>query len=212
MSFKWLDENKSGDLISRTTSDLNNLKQFLANNLQFFVRQSFTFVFSYIILFIINGQLAFYMVLISPFLFYALLTFRKKMRPVYKKSRETYADLTHRIQENVQGIKVVKSFARESYETNLFKDVNDEYYDDSMDIIKLQATFDPIIYLLDNLAFLVVLLVGGLFVIDGNMTFGDLFAFVLVMNFSIEPLYFITRFLGNMPQITETAKRLTNNR
>ena len=210
MSFKWLDENKSGELISRTTSDLNNLKQFLANNLQFFVRQSFTFVFSYIILFIINAQLAFYVVLVSPFLFYALLTFRKKMRPVYKKSRETYADLTHRIQENVQGIKVVKSFAREEYETDLFKNYNDEYYEDSMDIIKLQATFDPVIYLLDNIAFLVVLLVGGLFVIDGVMTFGALFAFVLVMNFSIEPLYFITRFLGNMPQITETSKRLTN--
>ena len=210
MSFKWLDENKSGELISRTTSDLNNLKQFLANNLQFFVRQSFTFVFSYIILFIINAQLAFYVVLVSPFLFYALLTFRKKMRPVYKKSRETYADLTHRIQENVQGIKVVKSFAREEYETDLFKNHNDEYYEDSMDIIKLQATFDPVIYLLDNIAFLVVLLVGGLFVIDGVMTFGALFAFVLVMNFSIEPLYFITRFLGNMPQITETSKRLTN--
>jgi ATP-binding cassette subfamily B protein len=132
------------------------------------------------------------------------------MRPVYKKSRETYADLTHRIQENVQGIKVVKSFAREEYETDLFKNHNDEYYEDSMDIIKLQATFDPVIYLLDNIAFLVVLLVGGLFVIDGVMTFGDLFAFVLVMNFSIEPLYFITRFLGNMPQITETSKRLTN--
>ena len=210
MSFKWLDENKSGELISRTTSDLNNLKQFLANNLQFFVRQSFTFVFSYIILLIINAQLAFYVVLVSPFLFYALLTFRKKMRPVYKKSRETYADLTHRIQENVQGIKVVKSFAREEYETDLFKNHNDEYYEDSMDIIKLQATFDPVIYLLDNIAFLVVLLVGGLFVIDGVMTFGALFAFVLVMNFSIEPLYFITRFLGNMPQITETSKRLTN--
>ncbi|MFO8017041.1 MAG: ABC transporter ATP-binding protein [Promethearchaeia archaeon] len=210
MSFKWLDENKSGELISRTTSDLNNLKQFLANDLQFFIRQSATFVFSYIILFIINAQLAFYVVLISPFLFYTLLTFRKKMRPIYKKSRETYADVTNRIQENVQGIKVVKSFAREDHEIDLFKYVNDEYYEDSMDIIKLQATFDPIIYLLDNIAFLVVLLVGGLFVIDGNMTFGQLFAFVLVMNFSIEPLYFISRFLGNMPQITETAKRLTN--
>lgn len=209
MSFKWLDDNKSGELISRTTSDLNNLKQFLANDFQFFIRQSVTFAFSYIILFIINAQLAFYVVLISPFLFYTLLKFRKKMRPIYKKSRETYADVTHRIQENVQGIKVVKSFAREDYEIDLFKDINDEYYEDSMDIIKLQVTFDPIIYLLDNLAFLVVLLVGGLFVIDGNMTFGDLFAFVLVMNFSIEPLYFISRFLGNMPQITEISKRLT---
>lgn len=208
MSFGWLDENKTGDLLSRTTSDVNNLKEFLGNNLQFFVRQAATLIFSFVVLFLINVQLAFYVLIISPALFTVLIIFRNKMRPVYRKSRETYADLTHNIQENVQGITVVKSFAREKHEIGKFKVVNDEYYKDSMDIIKLQATFDPIIYLIDNIAFLIVILLGGIFVLDGIMTFGQLFAFVLVMNFSVEPLYWITRFIGNMPQISETAERV----
>jgi ATP-binding cassette, subfamily B, multidrug efflux pump len=209
MSFKWLDNHKTGDLLSRTTSDVNLLKEFLGNNLQFFIRELLTVSLSFVALFVINVELALYVLIISPALFYVLFMFRRKMRPVFKKSRETYSDLTHDIQENVQGIKVVKSFARESHEVNDFKIINDEYFNDSMDIIKLQATFDPLIHLIDNIAFLIVLLLGGLFVFEGKMTFGDLFAFVLLLNFSVGPLYFISRFLGNMPQVSETADRIT---
>ena len=210
MSFGWLDENKTGDLISRTTSDINNLKEFLGNNLQFFIRQLTTFIFSFIFLFIINIQLASFVLIISPLLFFVLLRFRKKMRPVYKKSRETYSDLTHNIQENIQGIRVVKSFAREDHEIKEFTKINDKYFFDSMNIIKLQASFDPIIYLIDNIAFLIVLLLGGYLVFSDFMSFGDLFAFILLMNFSVEPLYYITRFTGNMPQITEICERVAN--
>ncbi|MHA1489483.1 MAG: ABC transporter ATP-binding protein [Promethearchaeota archaeon] len=209
MSFRWLDKNKTGELLSRTTSDVNNLKEFLGNNLQFFVRQIATFSFSFVVLFIINAELAIYVVLISPFLFSVLLIFRKKMRPVFRKSRETYAELTHRIQENVLGITVVKSFGRETHEIEKFTKENDKYFEDSMKIIKLQATFDPIIYLIDNIAFLIVILLGGMLVLGGNMSFGELFSFVMILNFSVEPLYFISRFIGNMPQISETCKRVT---
>ncbi|MFX1274641.1 MAG: ABC transporter ATP-binding protein [Promethearchaeota archaeon] len=210
MSFKWFDDNKTGELISRTTSDVNNLKEFLGNNLQFFVRQLTTFLFSFIFLFIINFQLAIFVLIMSPPLFFVLLRFRKKMRPVYKKSRESYADLTHKIQENIQGIQVVKSFAREDHEINEFTIENDKYFNDSMNIIKLQVIFDPIIYLIDNIAFLIVLLLGGYFVLSNFITFGNLFSFILLMNFSVEPLYQITRFTGNMPQISEICDRVAN--
>lgn len=210
MSWGWLDENKTGELLSRSTSDVNLLKEFLGNNLQFFVRQSATFLLSFLVLFIINAELALYVVITAPALFYILIIFRKKMRPVFKKSRETYGDLTNVIQENVAGITVVKSFARENYEIKNFTKENDRFFDDSMKIIRLQTTFDPIIRLIDNIAFLMVLLVGGLLVFNAKMTFGDLFAFVLVLNFSIEPLYYITRFLANMPQISETSERIAD--
>ena len=210
MNFEWLDKNKTGDLISRTTSDVNLLKEFLGNNFQFFIRQCVTFSFSFVILFLINIELAFFVLVISPALFYVLLLFRKKLRPVFKRSREKYSDLTHVIQESVQGIKVIKSFGRESHELEKFSDENDGYYEKSLSIIKLQAFFDPIIYLIDNIAFLIVLLLGGVFVLEGGMTFGDLFAFVMVLNFSVEPLYFLSRFLGNLPQITETCERVVS--
>lgn len=210
MSWSWLDENKTGELISRTTSDVNLLKEFLQNNFQLFIRQCATFTFSFVILFLINSQLAFYVLIISPALFCTLLIFRHKLRPVFKKSRETYAKITHAVQENVQGITVVKSFGREAHEIKKFRKDNEDYYKDSIGIIKLQATFDPVVYLLDNIAFLIVILLGGIYVIGGEMTFGTLFAFIMVLNFSVEPLYFISRFLGNMPQISETCGRVTH--
>ncbi|MFX0179908.1 MAG: ABC transporter ATP-binding protein [Candidatus Hodarchaeota archaeon] len=210
MSWGWLDEHKTGELLSRTTSDVNLLKEFLGNSLQLFIRQLFTLSFSFAILFIIDIELAFFVIIVSPALFYVLLLFRKKFRPIFKKSRETYAELTHNIQENVQGITVVKSFGRESYEINKFSQYNNKYYKDSMNLIKLQSTFDPIIHLIDNIAFLIVLLVGGLLVLNNDISFGDLFAFVIVLNFLIEPLYFISRFFGSMPQISETSDRVTH--
>jgi ABC-type multidrug transport system fused ATPase/permease subunit len=210
MSFEWLDKNKTGELISRSTSDVNLLKEFLGNNFQYFIRQCVTFFFSFVILFLINIQLAFFVLIISPALFYVLLMFRRKLRPVFKQSREKYADLTHVIQESVQGIKVIKSFGRESYELGKFSNENDSYFKKSLGIIRLQAIFDPIIYLIDNIAFLIVLLLGGILVLNANMTFGDLFAFVMVLNFSVEPLYYISRFLGNLPQISETCDRVVS--
>ncbi len=210
MSWSWLDENKTGDLISRTTSDVNLLKEFLQNKFQLFFRQCATLAFSFVILFFIKPQLAFFVLLISPALFYILLMFRRKLRPIFKKSRETYSKITHRVQENVQGITVVKAFGMESHEIKKFRKENDDYYKDSIGIIKLQATFDPFVYLLDNIAFLIVIILGGVFVIGGDMTFGTLFSFIMVLNFSVEPLYSISRFLGNMPQITETCERVTH--
>jgi ABC-type multidrug transport system fused ATPase/permease subunit len=208
MSFSWYDDSKTGELLSRTTSDVNLLKEFLGSNFQLFIRQIFSLALSFFILFFINTELALYVLSISPGLFLVLLIFRRKMRPAFRKSRETYADLTHQIQENVQGITVVKSYGRENYEINKFSQINNQYLDDSMKIIKLQAIFDPIIYLIDNIAFLIVLLLGSSFVFEAKITFGDLFAFILVMNFSIEPLYYITRFIGNLPQISETCERV----
>ncbi|KKK40937.1 MAG: putative multidrug export ATP-binding/permease protein [Candidatus Lokiarchaeum sp. GC14_75] len=210
MSWSWLDENKTGDLISRTTSDVNLLKEFLQNNFQLFIRQCVTFFLSLVILFFINFQLAFFVLIISPVLFYTLLMFRRKLRPIFKKSRETYAKITHTIQENVQGITVVKAFGREINEIKKFRKENEDYYKDSIGIIKLQANFDPLVYLLDNIAFLIVIILGGLYVLGGNMTFGTLFSFIMVLNFSVEPLYSISRFLGNMPQISETCERVTH--
>lgn len=210
MSWSWLDENKTGDLMSRTTSDVNLLKEFLQNNFQLFIRQCATFTFSLVVLFFINFRLAFFVLVISPALFYTLLMFRRKLRPIFKKSRETYAKITHTIQENVQGITVVKAFGRETYEIKKFRKENEDYYKDSIGIIKLQAIFDPLVYLLDNFAFLIVILLGGVYVIGGDMTFGTLFSFLMVLNFSVEPLYSISRFLGNMPQISETCERVTH--
>lgn len=210
MSWSWFDKNKTGELISRSTSDVNLLKEFLGNSLQYFIGECVSFSFSFVVLFIINMELALFVLIISPALFYILLVFRKKLRPVFKKSRKTYADLTHAVQENVQGITVVKSFGREVYETEKFTKINDSYYTDSMGIIKLKATFDPIIYLINNIAFLIVLLFGGFLVISSSLTFGDLFAFVMVLNFSVAPLYFISQFLGNMPKISETCERVTH--
>ncbi|TFG00191.1 MAG: ABC transporter ATP-binding protein [Promethearchaeota archaeon] len=211
MSFYWLSRHKTGDLLSRNTSDINLLQNFLSNGLQDFIRQSFTFFFSFLILFIINFELAIYIILVSPALFFTLYQFRKRMWPVFKKSRETYADLTHEIQENVQGIKIVKSFRNEDYEIHQFSKINNEYYGDSMNIIKIQATFDPIIRLIDNIGFLLVILIGGLLVSGGRMNFGELFSFILVMNFSIEPLFFVARFLGNtLVTVRETCARIEN--
>jgi ATP-binding cassette subfamily B protein len=210
MSWSWLDENKTGDLLSRTTSDVNLLKEFLQNSFQLFIRQCFTFTFSLVILFFINFQLAFFVLVISPALFYTLLMFRRKLRPIFKKSRETYSKITHTVQENVQGITVVKAFGREMHEIKKFRKENEDYYRDSIGIIKLQANFDPLVYLLDNIAFLIVIILGGLYVLGGDMTFGTLFSFIMVLNFSVEPLYSISRFLGNMPQISETCQRVTH--
>jgi ATP-binding cassette subfamily B protein len=209
-SFGFLDVNPTGDLISRNTSDINLLKQLLSSQLAFFIRQCLTLFLSIILMFYINAFVAFYATLTIPIIFIIMIIYRRKIYPIFAASRGTYGDLTSVVQENITGMRVVRAFAQEDREISFFKKQNDKYYDQHQELIFYQSSFDPLVRLFANISILIVIALGtSLALEDYNaMKIGDLFALIMLINFSIEPLFFISRFLGDMSKVGATCDRV----
>ncbi|MHA1731473.1 MAG: ABC transporter ATP-binding protein [Promethearchaeota archaeon] len=209
-SYKFLDNNRTGDLMSRTTADVNLLKTLMSSQLAFFIRQLLQFVLTFVIMFVISPQLAPYILFFMPFAFVVMFAYRLKIGPAFTRARKTYGSLTSVLQENVNGVRVVRAFGREKEEHRKFEVENEKYYGDMLKVARYQAIFQPTIRLLNFSMMIIIILVGGKLAYEGEMTFGNLFAFILLMNFSLGPLEFIAQFLGDLSKIGVACDRVTD--
>ncbi len=210
-SYSWLDDHPTGDLISRTTSDVNLLKTFMAQQIQFFTREILMVFLVFGVMFAYNTTMGSIQLPFLTFLFIVMILYRRKMSPLFLSSRETFGELTTTLQENIIGIRVVRSFGRKREEIRKFDANNDKYYAQSLKLVKYQSLFDPTIRGINQIAMIFVIFVGGTLALDptSGFTFGKLFGFVILMNFSIEPVRFITQFLGDISKINGACDRVT---
>ena len=210
-TYGFLDNHPTGDLLSRSTSDINLLKNLLSSQLAFFIRQSLTVVLSIAMMFYISPEVSIYACMTFPIIFVIMFYYRGKIRPTFVASRETNGELTSVVQENITGMRVVRAFAQEKQEIATFKKKNDLYFNQNQKLIFYQSSFEPIVRLLANLSVLLVILIGtNMAMADYNsIMVGDLFALIMLVNFAIDPLFFISRFLADMPKVGATCDRVT---
>ena len=136
-----------------------------------------SFAFAMIYLFTVDWKLTLILFVITPALLVISKMLRKRVRPRFVFMREKLSEMNTAAQENIAGIRVVKSFAREDYETDRFEERNAAFMDSHLKINKVWLTFFPMIEILVNTIQLVTVFVGGLFIIRGEITPGDLAIF-----------------------------------
>ncbi len=211
LSYSFLDNQMVGDLMSRNTSDINLLKELLSTQLALFIRQSLTFTFAIAAIYYVNPYLSIYVIAVIPFVFLVMIYYRKQIGPLMRKSRISFGKLTSFVKENMSGMRVVRAFAQEDREIKEFEKNNYEYFDLNMGLVKYQTSFEPIIRIFANFALLMIIYQGGRLAAQGvtQITVGDLFAMFLLVDFSIDPLFFVSRFLGDMPRVGATCDRIT---
>jgi ABC-type multidrug transport system, ATPase and permease components len=170
-------ENPSGDLVTMMTSDMQSIGSFYfyvsINIIMNIV--SFVLVFGYFLT--INLPLTLCILIPSPFLAYITSRFNKKIENLYDEKREQSAELNNYIQENIEGNKVVKSFGNEEYEINKFKKKNKEIKNKNLEIRKLNINYDLKVNFLTNIMNAILLAIGGLFMLKGYITIGELLVF-----------------------------------
>jgi len=210
-NFSWLDQHPTGDLMSRTTSDVNLLKTFMAQQIAFFTREILMIGLSFGVMFWFNTILAMWQLPFLILLLGIMYYYRRKMRPLFLTSRETFGRLTTVLQENITGMRVVRSFGRKKEEIRKFDIENNEYFKQSVKLVKYQSLFDPTIRGVNQFRMVIIIFIGGTMALHPatGMTFGKLFGFVLIMGFSTDPLRFITQFLGDLAKIRGACDRIT---
>ena len=185
---KFYNTTSTGELISRGTNDLNAIREFLGPGIMYSLNTFFRLFFALIAMLALSPKLTAFALLPAPLLSYSVYKIGSSMQKRSKSIQESYAAITNLVQENLSGIRVVKSFTRESFEIKRFETLNKEYFRKNLSLGKLQALFFAFLTSLTAVSLLPVVWVGGLSVIEGKMTVGGIAQFIVYVSMLSWPI------------------------
>lgn len=168
---------RTGDLMTRLTGDLDAVRHMIAWVIRSIIEAVSLVGATAIYFFIMDWRLALCLLAIAPFIFLIIVLFKNKVAPRHRALREKLSHLNTNAQENISGNRVVKAFAREDYEIEKFDRCNSDYAATNKKTALTWLSFFPYVETFANLLPVVLLLVGGLFLINGSLTMGEYVAF-----------------------------------
>ena len=168
---------RTGDLMTRVTGDLDAVRHMVAWVIRMVIESFSLFGAVAIYFFYMNWKMALCLLIISPLVFFIIYLFKNKVAPMHAKLREKLAQMNTYAQENISGNRVVKAFAREDYEIKKFDQANRDYADTNKATGMVWLKFFPYVEGIADLLPVVMLAVGGVFLIRGEMSMGDYVAF-----------------------------------
>ena len=188
LSFSFFDDQKVGHLMSRVTTDLFEICELFHHGPEDLAISLIKLIGSFIILFIINWKLALVaFVLVPPMTLYAI-KLNKKMKVVYKRNRKRIAEINGQIEENLSGIRVVKSFANEDVEIGKFKKGNDGFLESKRQNYLVMAQYQSGINGFTTLLNVLVVIVGAYLITENALPVTDLVTFLLYIGNVTEPI------------------------
>ncbi|MBQ6090628.1 MAG: ABC transporter ATP-binding protein [Lachnospiraceae bacterium] len=231
LSFSFYDEQKVGQLMSRITSDLFEISELLHHGPENLVIASIKLIGAFVILSQISGYLTVAAFVLVPFMCIYAIFMNKRMRRAFRWNREKIAEINARIEDNLAGIRVVKSFGNEMIENDKFKEGNDGFLRAKKNSYKYMGLFHSGMTSFTILINVVVIMTGGALLVNDVVTVPDFIAFLLYINVFTEPIQTLIEFteqfqngytgferfieiLDTAPDITDApdAEELTNVR
>ncbi len=172
--FAFYNKNRTGDLMSRQTGDMMAIRHFVAYVVYVLYESTLLFVIALVMIFSVDFRIALGMVAVLPLT--ALTTYlqSKSIKPKFANIREKFSSLNAFTQENISGNRVVKAFAKEDYEIEKFQKENEAYRQSELDAAKIWIKYVPIFEFLSSLLVFVLMIVGGIMCIKGEMTLGNM--------------------------------------
>jgi ABC-type multidrug transport system fused ATPase/permease subunit len=204
----FFDGQQTGQLMSRATVDLQAIRFFLGYGLVFITQNLLTIVLASTVMLIINPLLAVIALIPAPFVVWIASRYNRISRPAVQEVAQRVAELTAEAEENVSGIRIVKSFAREEFQLHRFQRAVKRVFDQSIYSTRLQAFFSPLIGLLPQLGIALVLLVGGRMVIDEDLGLGNFTTFYIYLVMLAGPLRMLGVAMGMAQRAVASGNRM----
>ena len=204
----FFDRHRTGDLMTRMSADLDWCRHFLAYIDYRIIDAVCTFLFATVYLVTVNWKLTLLLIVITPVLLVITRFLSRHIRPRFVFMREKLAEMNTAAQENIAGNRVVKAFAREEYEKNRFEKKNKAFMDSHLRINKLWLSFFPVIELLVNAIQLVTVFVGGLFIIRGELTPGELAIFTGLSWAVSNPMRELGNLINDLQRFSTSAAKV----
>jgi len=209
-SFSNLDDFTTGQLLTRLTSDLNQVRRVVLMSLRMFTRAPLMFIGSLGIMYTTNATLANTMLILLPITMVLVAVFIRVVQPLFTAVQERLEYLNQVLQENLAGIKVVKAFVRGDYENRRFDKANRELYGRAVRVTQLLGIFFPLIMALLNLGTVAITYCGGIQVFEGTATVGQIMAFTNYLFSTMFPVLMLSMMAGQISAANASAKRIMN--
>ena len=208
MSFGFYDKHQTGQLLSRATSDVSAVRMFLGYGLVFITQYGASLVAASVLLLITSWQLALITFVLLPPIAIVATRYSRRSHPVLRDVQQRIADVTTQAEESIVGVRVVKAFAQEDAEGARFAERTERVFERELDSARIQARYSPLLDLLPQLAFAVIILAGGLLVIDGKLSLGGFISYNLYLALLIWPLRMIGMWIGQYQRAVASGERI----
>ncbi len=216
----FFERTRAGVVISRLTNDVEALETLVTDGPTTLLQNTITLIGSALVLLYLDWQLALATLTVFPGMAIATALFRRYSSRAYRRTRERLAEVTASLQEDISGVRVVQAFRRERANERRFHEVNGAYREANVQTVNVSAVYFPVVDLLSATAMAVVLGYGGVLVIDGQITTGDLFVFIGLLSYFFEPVQQLSQFyqtflagtaaLDKIFDVLDTDPRLTD--
>jgi ABC-type multidrug transport system fused ATPase/permease subunit len=216
----FFERTRAGVVISRLTNDVEALETLVTDGPTTLLQNTITLIGSALVLLYLDWQLALATLTVFPGMAIATALFRRYSSRAYRRTRERLAEVTASLQEDISGVRVVQAFRRERANERRFHEVNGAYREANVQTVNVSAVYFPVVDLLSATAMAVVLGYGGMLVIDGEITTGDLFVFIGLLSYFFEPVQQLSQFyqtflagtaaLDKIFDVLDTDPRLTD--
>ena len=194
LSFAFYDDQKVGQLMSRITNDLFEISELLHHGPENIVISLIKIIGAFVILMSISGYLTAAAFILLPFMFLFVFFLNKRMRRAFKNNRSKVAEINARIEDNISGIRVVKSFANEEIEEEKFKEGNEAFLKAKKNSYIYLGLFQSGMTAFILLVNIVVIITGAVLISEGLVEIPDFIAFLLYINIFTEPIRVIVEF------------------
>jgi subfamily B ATP-binding cassette protein MsbA len=208
LSLRFFERWGTGEIISRTTNDIQALQQMVQGTTIMSIASAFNMAAFAVIMFLLNWQMALLVYATVPLLVIASTVTAEKLRVRYLRVQETSADVNNVLQENISGVRVSKAFAQEGEQRRRFSAENRNSLDANMSTATVQAVATPAIQMISAGGMAVVLFFGTWQILHGQMTVGTLVAFVSYLIQFYQPVEDIIRVNNIMQQALAAAERI----
>lgn len=208
LSLRYFQNNSTGNLMSHATNDINAVRSFIGPAVMYSSDTALKLVVIIAIMISINPALTFWSLLPLPLLSFAVYKVSKKIHEKYTLIQEKFSELTTKAQENYSGIRVIKSYVREESEIISFKKLSLDYLKRNMEMIRIQSMIIPLLILITGISIIIVILYGGVKIIDKQMDFGQVTAFILYLGILIWPVIAFGWVISIVQQAEASMKRL----
>ena len=191
LGFAYYDRVETGQLVTRLTSDVEQIRSFAGSGAVQMAAAVVMLLGTTTLLLVIDWQLALVALTVVPVIFVVLLRFVRRIGPLFRGVQQRLGRLNSVLQEDLAGVRVIRTFAREGYESDRYRAVNDELLEKNLETVRAFSNNFPFVFLVANVGTLLIVLFGGLQVIGGRLSIGELVAFNTYLGFMLFPIFTI---------------------
>lgn len=208
LPLKYFRKNSTGDIMARNTNDINAVRNYLGPGIMYSSNTIMAFVFIIPIMMFLNFKLALIALIPLPMMSFLVFKMGKKIHKIYADIQGEYSVLTSRVQENLSGIRIVKSYGRELFEIDEFNKLNTTYYEKNLKLTRYQAFFYSGMAFFIGLSAILVIWFGGLQVMEGNLSLGHLAQFLIYVGMLIWPMIALGWVINILQQASASQARI----